>query len=109
MEKVIRIIIILVAYFLGNLSPVFTFKKVVGDADVGKADIRRINIFGAVVGVAKGFVASFIGFKYGIVVGLCSVGAVILGDIFPVLYRFKGGKGIAAAIGAVIAALIAIF
>lgn len=109
MEKVIWVIIILVAYFIGNLSPVFTFKKVVGDAEVDKADMRRLNAIGAVVGVAKGFVASFIGLKYGLIVGLCSVGAVILGDIFPVLYKFKGGKGVATALGAAIAVLIVIF
>ena len=115
----IRIIIsALIGYFLGGINNAVILSKLL------KADIRRegsgnpgaMNMFrnhGIVFGVltltldaAKGAIACLIGwyivnnFEPGEVLGLY-VGAisVIVGHIFPVIMKFKGGKGIASTIG----------
>lgn len=48
------------------------------------------------------FIARLIGREFGLVVDIAYIAAffVIIGHIFPVYFKFKGGKGVAAAFGA---------
>ena len=101
------------SYFLGNLSPATIMGKIYG-VDIRSAGsgnpgttntFREIGPAAAVitllVDVLKGVVAVLLG-KYlaggGVMEYVCGT-AVFLGHIWPVVYRFKGGKGIATGLG----------
>ncbi len=67
---------------------------------------RRAAIWTFIGDFVKGaltvFIARGIGKEYGLTVDIAYVAAlfVIIGHIFPIYFKFKGGKGIAAAFGA---------
>lgn len=112
------ILLLLCAYLLGNLltaqivSNVF-FKKAIRNEGSGNPGARNIGrIFGK-----KAFVATFIGdaakgalavfaanyFEFGSVVELLALLAVTVGHIYPVFYKFQGGKGVSTFIGGILA------
>ena len=101
------IVIPLVAYFLGGLSPYYSVMKVIGDNPVDPADEKRLKRISSITDIAKGFVATFIGFKISVTTGFICAAAVVIGDFFPALYKFKGGRGLITAIGAGIAIAVA--
>ena len=112
-------ILALVSYFIGNFSSARTIAKFKHD-DISKhgsgnpGTLNTWRAFGFWAGILtfvldmiKGLIptlVAYFGFKY--VYG-CSAEiavyvagfAVVLGHIFPVVYKFKGGKGIATSIG----------
>ncbi|MGL5439186.1 MAG: glycerol-3-phosphate 1-O-acyltransferase PlsY [Filifactoraceae bacterium] len=110
-------VILIICYFVGNFSPSYWItkylKKVdireVGSGNAGSTNTLRflgkkaaIMVF--VLDFLKGFVCSFVALKY---MGsdfafLCSL-AVVVGHVFPILMGFKGGKGVATAIGSIMA------
>ncbi|SJZ54548.1 glycerol-3-phosphate 1-O-acyltransferase PlsY [Garciella nitratireducens] len=107
------IIWIILAYFLGNISTSYFVGKIMGNIDIrnhGSGNAGATNAL-RVLGVKAG-VITLIGdmLKGMIIVGLakyfgnfqlalaCGL-AVIIGHDFPVLFHFKGGKGIATSIG----------
>ncbi|MDO4176418.1 MAG: glycerol-3-phosphate 1-O-acyltransferase PlsY [Bacillota bacterium] len=104
------------AYFLGNISPstIMAQKqgmdiKKEGSGNAGTTNALRImgKKAGAItcaVDILKGFVAVLIGVLLAggsgaAVCGLC----VFLGHIWPILYKLKGGKGVATAFGGALA------
>ncbi len=108
----------LVAYLLGSFSSAITLSKIMGFADPrsegsnnpGATNVMRIagkkaaalTLFGDML---KGFipvlVASFI-LSQPLFIALTGL-AAFLGHCYPVFYQFKGGKGVATAIGFILA------
>ncbi|MFC1478395.1 glycerol-3-phosphate 1-O-acyltransferase PlsY [Candidatus Margulisiibacteriota bacterium] len=111
------LVIILFAYLIGSIS----FGIIIGWLN-NQQDIRSLGtnnagasntflvvgplaaVLTAVLDIAKGFIPAAIAwsiFKSEAVVGLVSL-AVVAGHIWPVFFRFKGGKGVSTATGALL-------
>lgn len=105
-----------IAYAIGNISPSIIIGKIYG-VDIRKegsgnaGTTNTIRVIGLTAGliclfidVLKGFVAVTIGYNMGGVTGsMVAFACVILGHCFPVIWGFKGGKGVASAFGAALA------
>ena len=110
------IVIALISYLLGDINPAIVIGKIKGvdirkegSGNPGMTNAIRVMGVGAgiavfVVDVLKAFVAVKIGFAVaGDAGAMVAFAAVVLGHCFPVFYGFKGGKGVAASFGAVLA------
>ena len=115
---IIHIAFMLGAYLLGSFSSAITLSKIMGFADPrsegsnnpGATNVMRIagkkaaalTLFGDML---KGFIpvllASFI-LQQPLFIALTGL-AAFLGHCYPVYYQFKGGKGVATAIGFILA------
>lgn len=111
------IISLIVAYLLGSLSTAIILSKFmkfedprqVGSGNAGATNVLRSigkneATFVLIGDIAKGFIAVLIGRILGVegvMLGFVAVAAVV-GHIFPVFFKFKGGKGVATGIGAVL-------
>jgi glycerol-3-phosphate acyltransferase PlsY len=111
------LIAILIAYLLGSLSSAIIISKIFKTADprtegsgnAGATNVLRIagkkQAALVLVGdLLKGSIAVWIGHLFHItpfMLGLAGFAAVA-GHIFPVYFGFKGGKGVATAVGAVL-------
>lgn len=107
------IIVVIISYLLGNLSFAyilgkFLMKKDVRDYGSGSSGATNaIRVFGAKIGVLvfigdvlKGIVSVLIGkMLCGDIGGYLASVFVIVGHNWPVLLKFKGGKGVATTIG----------
>lgn len=122
------IIAVVLAYLLGSInfavifSKIFTKKDVreVGSGNAGATNVLRTagllpGILTFLFDALKGFVACFVGkliflsaaynggsFPYGEYAVYLSFACglfCMLGHVFPVFFRFKGGKGVAVAVG----------
>lgn len=114
------ILIIIGSYFLGNLSFARLLSKkqkkdITKQGSGNPGTMNMLRTFGVKVGaltllldVVKGALPAFVGFMiFGGIsggalayIGLYSAGlAVVLGHNFPVVYKFKGGKGVACILG----------
>ncbi len=104
------------AYLIGNLSPATLISKASGvdirkegSGNPGTTNMLRVMgkkaaVLTLIIDLLKGVAAVLLG-KYAggeSLAVLCGL-AVFLGHIFPVLYKFKGGKGIATALGVLLA------
>ncbi|HHW94695.1 MAG TPA: glycerol-3-phosphate 1-O-acyltransferase PlsY [Mogibacterium sp.] len=110
------IIIGIISYAMGNLNPSIIISKLYG-VDIRKEGsgnpgttnvIRTIGLKSGIltlgIDVLKAFVAVRLGMQFaGLKGGMVAFAAVVLGHCFPAIYRFKGGKGVAASFGAAIA------
>jgi acyl phosphate:glycerol-3-phosphate acyltransferase len=113
----------LLAYLIGSISPSILLAKSKGvdikkegSGNAGTTNTLRVlgpkaAVVTLVIDVCKGFLAVFIGAYFTAYAGefvmnqtiyLCAVG-VVLGHIWPIFFKFKGGKGIATAFGALLA------
>lgn len=107
---------IFAAYLIGNISPATLISKASGvdirnegSGNPGATNMLRVMgkkagaltlLIDILKGVGGVFVGQYFGGEYlAVVCGL----AVFLGHIFPAIYRFKGGKGIATALGVLLA------
>jgi glycerol-3-phosphate acyltransferase PlsY len=95
-------------YILGSLAGVDVRKA--GSGNVGATNVARVvgkrhGIFTLIADVAKGFVPVFIALYLNFsALATASVGiAAFLGHLYPVFLRFKGGKGVATALGVFLA------
>lgn len=108
--------IAIISYLLGDINPAIVIGKIKGvdirkegSGNPGMTNAIRVMGVGAgiavfVVDVLKAFVAVKIGFAVaGDPGAMVAFAAVVLGHCFPVFYGFKGGKGVAASFGAVLA------
>ncbi len=113
----------LASYLIGSISPSILLAKAKGidikkegSGNAGTTNTLRVlgpsaAIITLVIDVCKGFLAVFGGAYFSAFAGefvvnqttyLCAVG-VVLGHIWPIFFKFKGGKGIATAFGAILA------
>lgn len=110
MEFLLYILVIVVSYLLGSLSPsIFISNRFFGgdvrrngSGNAGATNMARV--FGMLAGVAtlladmaKTGLAVFLGSRLLGDWGLCAAGiACMTGHCFPIFHKFKGGKGISA-------------
>lgn len=102
------------SYCFGNISPAIILSKIFlkedirshGSGNAGATNVRRVmgNKFGAVVfflDALKGAIPAFLGLKIGgmEMAYLCGI-LVVLGHVFPIFLKLKGGKGVATSFGA---------
>ena len=79
-----------------------------GSGSIGATNVLRTASKGAaaltlLLDLAKGWTAVVIGQSWGENAALVAAGCVIIGHAFPVWLGFRGGKGVATALGVVIA------
>jgi glycerol-3-phosphate acyltransferase PlsY len=95
-------------YILGYFSGVDVRKA--GSGNVGATNVARVagkklGVFTLIGDVAKGFLPVYFAQRLGFdatVVGLAALAAFV-GHLFPVFLKFRGGKGVATALGALLA------
>ena len=109
-----QIAIVVFSYFLGSVSFGYIIGQLsgkdvreVGSGNVGATNVMRAvgktaGIITLVLDAAKGYVAVFLGEQFSgpdsSLPMICGV-AALLGHCFPVLLKFRGGKGAATALG----------
>jgi glycerol-3-phosphate acyltransferase PlsY len=76
----------------------------IGSGNIGATNVLRTGNKGAAVltlllDLAKGWAAVVIGEAWGTDAALAAAGCVVIGHMFPVWLRFRGGKGVATALG----------
>jgi glycerol-3-phosphate acyltransferase PlsY len=112
------IIAIVVAYLLGSVSTSIILCKFIGKEDIrtkgsgnpGATNMLRVMgkklaLVTLLGDVLKGVIAVLIArllMQHGFHLGICAF-AVCLGHMFPLFHKFKGGKGVATGIGAILA------
>lgn len=108
------IIVIVAGYFLGNISPAYLIGKKFSNLDIRKhgsgnaGTTNSLRVLGwkkallvLMIDALKGVIAARLGyFLGGEHLALIGAIAVIVGHVFPVFLKFKGGKGVATTIGA---------
>ncbi len=114
MPDFLPILLIIVAYLIGSISSAIVICKILGIADprtVGSKNPGATNVlrhggkkaaFFTLLGdVLKGVIPVAVGHAFGLDWGwLVLIGlAAFLGHIHPIYYGFKGGKGVATALG----------
>jgi acyl phosphate:glycerol-3-phosphate acyltransferase len=108
----------IVAYALGSIPFGLLIVKIMGGSDVrksgsgniGAANVTRVGGLGAgvltlLLDAAKGYVAVWLAARWsGGSVRWLAIAAVcaVVGHVFPVWLRFRGGKGVATSLGAFI-------
>lgn len=109
------VIACLIAYFIGNISPSTIIArahgidiKKEGSGNAGTTNALRVlgkkaAVITLVIDILKGVIAVLIGMILAGDIGayVCAL-MVMLGHIWPMLFKFKGGKGIATSFGALI-------
>jgi len=109
-------VLVVVAYFIGNVSPAILISKVKGrdirtsgSGNAGTTNMlrtygRSAALITLLIDVLKGVLAVWIGMRLGgtDVSYLCAC-TVIIGHIWPAVYGFRGGKGIATGLGVLLA------
>jgi len=104
-----------VAYFIGNISPSTIMAKrqgldikKEGSGNAGTTNALRVmgkkaGAITCIVDILKGVAAAVIGLLAAGPMGayLCAL-CVFLGHVWPIVYKFQGGKGVATAFGAVL-------
>ncbi|MTI69908.1 MAG: glycerol-3-phosphate 1-O-acyltransferase PlsY [Firmicutes bacterium] len=111
------IILILVSYFLGNISTSYILGRIIEKKDIRNHGSKNagatnaLRVFGVKLAAStflgdalKGVVAVIIG-NYILGYSGMLIGAIfaVIGHNWPVFLKFKGGKGIATTIGVVLA------
>ena len=112
----IALMMIIVAYLLGSISSAVLIcrlaklpdPRTAGSHNPGATNVLRIGGKGAAVAVLlcdmlKGTIPVWLSYYLGIaplLLGIIAI-AACLGHMFPLFFHFKGGKGVATAIGAI--------
>jgi glycerol-3-phosphate acyltransferase PlsY len=122
MDFIASVAAALVAYLIGSVSFAVVVSRVMGLADPrtygsgnpGATNVLRTGNKAAAIltllgDAAKGWVAVWLAIRFGPRFGIGELGVaavavgVFLGHLYPVFFRFKGGKGVATAAGVVLA------
>ena len=102
---------IVLAKMSGKTDPRSTGSKNAGTTNTLRSSGKTAALVVLIGDLAKGAIAVFIG-RYlgvtGLTLGLVAVAAVI-GHIYPVFFGFKGGKGVATAIGSLFGLSLLLF
>jgi glycerol-3-phosphate acyltransferase PlsY len=114
----LRFLIAIAAYFLGSIPFGLLIVKISGGGDIrksGSGNIGAANVArnaGAIAGVltllldaAKGYLAVFLAARWtGGNIRWMTVAAVlaVIGHMFPIWLRFRGGKGVATGLGVIL-------
>lgn len=106
---------VFIAYFIGCISPSIMLAKArgidikkEGSGNAGTTNALRVmgkkaGVITLVVDILKGVIAVLLGAVIGgAFAGMCCAVAVFCGHVWPVFYRFRGGKGVATAFGALL-------
>jgi glycerol-3-phosphate acyltransferase PlsY len=110
--------LIIFAYLLGSIPSGYIVGALAGvdvrnagSGNIGATNVarivgKRLGILTLFADTAKGYVPVFIALRMGLPPATVAVVALaaFLGHLFPVFLRFKGGKGVATAFGALLAA-----
>jgi glycerol-3-phosphate acyltransferase PlsY len=110
-------VLIIFAYLLGSLPSGYVLGKLagidvrgVGSGNIGATNVaralgKRQGVLTLLADAAKGYLPVMIGFALDFEpLGIAFVAAsAFLGHLFPVFLNFKGGKGVATALGALLA------
>ncbi|MDR1927644.1 MAG: glycerol-3-phosphate 1-O-acyltransferase PlsY [Oscillospiraceae bacterium] len=113
-----RYLILLSAYLIGSVNPSIIFSRLLYHQDIREIGSKNagftntLRCLGSKLGalvflidVLKGFAAVWLVGRFlpeGFAAPLAGL-LVVLGHIFPVFFRFKGGKGVATAAGVILA------
>lgn len=114
-QYLMLVLSLLISYLIGSISPSMIISKYKGidiknsgSGNAGTTNVLRLmGIKAAAITLAIDIIKGMIAVKVGMglvdfnAAALCSI-AVVLGHIFPIFYKFKGGKGVATAFGAVL-------
>ncbi len=116
MDKFMFILVIVVAYFLGNISPSTLIGRAMGvdikkegSGNAGTTNALRVlgkkaAVITLIVDIGKGVVAVLLGNALaGPEAAMYCALAAFIGHIWPVMFKFKGGKGVAVAFGTIVA------
>jgi acyl phosphate:glycerol-3-phosphate acyltransferase len=119
---IIKILIVLSAYLIGSIPTAYVIFKLkrgddirkYGSGNVGGTNVIRtlgtpLGVATIIADIVKGFIPVLISFifyifypsNHNILVAVVSV-ATVLGHIFPVYIRFRGGKAISTSFGVII-------
>lgn len=115
MADVTFVLVIVLAYFLGNISPSTLLARAAGldikkegSGNAGTTNALRVlgkkaALITLTVDIGKGFAAVQIGYLLStpLAAMLCAL-AAFAGHVWPVVFKFKGGKGVAVAFGALL-------
>lgn len=95
-------------YILGSWAGIDV--RTVGSGNVGATNVARAlgkakGLFTLIADVAKGFIPAFVAFQLGFShMAVAWVGAAaFFGHLYPVFLKFQGGKGVATALGVLLA------
>jgi glycerol-3-phosphate acyltransferase PlsY len=116
MSNLFSVVAVVIAYLLGNVSPAILIGRAMGieirkEGSGNAGTTNALRVLGKKAGAAtflidclKGVVAVLLG-KYigGQELAMYCGLAVFIGHIWPVVFGFRGGKGIATGFGAVLA------
>jgi acyl phosphate:glycerol-3-phosphate acyltransferase len=107
---------IVVGYLLGSIPFGLVLTRLAGLGDVrriGSGNIGATNVLRTgskslaaltlLLDAGKGFAAALIGAQWGLDAMIAAGAAAVLGHMFPVWLGFRGGKGLATALGVLIA------
>lgn len=114
-QYLMLVLSLLISYLIGSISPSMIISKYKGidiknsgSGNAGSTNVLRLmGIKAAAITLGIDIIKGMIAVKMGMglvdfnTAALCSI-AVVLGHIFPIFYKFKGGKGVATAFGAVL-------
>ena len=113
------VIICIVSYFIGNVSFSRILAKTkkqditkLGSGNAGSTNVLRnfglgMGILNLALDILKGFLPAFLAyiiFGHNLVYLYIAGISAMIGHIYPVVYKFKGGKGIASMLGVFLAA-----
>lgn len=114
MNLALKIAVVIAAYLIGSISPSILIGKAKGinikeegSGNAGTTNALRVlgkkaAIITLFVDMAKGVAGSLLGLLiFDFATGCFCAVAVFAGHIWPIYYRFKGGKGAATAVGAI--------
>jgi glycerol-3-phosphate acyltransferase PlsY len=115
MSSLFSVAAIVISYFLGNISPAILIGRAMGvdirkegSGNAGTTNVLRVlgkkaAVATLAIDILKGVAAVLIG-KYigGQELAMACGMAAFLGHIWPLIFQFRGGKGIATAFGVVV-------
>lgn len=116
-STLIILLSMIVSYFVGNISPAIILGKIYGvdvrkegSGNAGTTNVlrtvgKKAGVITLIIDVLKGFIVSFAAGFFTTGIGLpmlCGICAVI-GHMWPIIFGFKGGKGVATTFGFVLA------